>query len=39
MCRENGGGGNLMIRVARLDLWGSDIAGTTDEGGGGEAMV
>lgn len=28
MCRENGGGGNLMIRVARLDLRGSDMAGT-----------
>lgn len=29
MCRENGGGGNLMIRVARLDLRGLDMAGTT----------
>lgn len=29
MCRENGGGGNLMIRVARLDLRGSDMVGTT----------
>ena len=30
---ENGGGGNLMIRVARLDMRGSDIAGTTIMGG------